>query len=216
MDFSIVIPWADTSPERERIFEVVLKRWESLFPSIEIVLGDSEPFSRSAARNNGAELASHDILLFADADTICNKDNILQAQKMLEAGSPWVICYGNKDYYNGTKEQAQDLSWIQDSQLNEPKIYEHKLLSWAGLIMMKKVDFLKVKYDERFTHWGWEDLAFMIKANATIGNFDRTDGFVYHIWHPRTDATFDTSGELESRNLFNREYRARYNWRDPR
>ena len=42
-------------------------------------------------------------------------------------------------------------------------------------------------FDERFVGWGQEDVAFIQAARLLVGPIERVDGFVWHLWHPKSD-----------------------------
>jgi predicted glycosyltransferase involved in capsule biosynthesis len=216
---SVVIPWKSDHAEREDIFIWIYNRYLS-FPNVKtLITAGNEDFTRSYARNQGVKQVNTDYVLLADADTIPRIEDIEQAYTLLNNGAPWVLCYADNEYYNLTQEKTLELLQFDPSvevQRPSPDEYEHRLTSWAGMIMLRKSDFDKVGgYDERFVGWGWEDNAFQLKMDNEIGKHVRTDGFALHMWHPRGSDEFNTPSELVNRRIFE-EYRRKYSWNDPR
>ena len=220
-NLSVIIPWSPySSLRRVKILNWILSRYECQMPEVEVVMGkhcaDGAFFNRSLARNNGVNRSSRDILLIADGDTIPERETIEMAiDKLTEA--PWVIPYADDQYYNINIESSDKILAGNPCVSIGSFGWDHKLMSWAGLLLIKTDDFHKIGgYDERFVGWGWEDLAFRVTADNVLGKYHRSPGRALHLWHERDDALFGTSEELANRTLFDKEYRRKYNWIDER
>lgn len=210
MTLSVLMPVGgdvETDPWRWRAFEWLVERYKRLLPAAELVFGtsDQEPFNRSQARNDAFARSTGDMLLIADADTVFNPAQIFKANQLIqECGAPWVIPYqgheNNVDavsreigrYYNlSQKATAYILDSPPESELQEPpdaELYEHKLTSWAGLLVLPRKAWEAVGgYDENFIGWGYEDGAFRTALDHKVGPFMRVTGpagYVMHLWHP--------------------------------
>jgi GT2 family glycosyltransferase len=202
------------------ILDWILSRYECLMPEVQVILGrhnaDGNFFNRSLARNNGVERSKREILLIADGDTIPEAESIRAGLDALE-NAPWVIPYSKDQYFNiDIQSSDKILDGNPCSQIRN-FTWDHQLLSWAGLLLIRREDFYKVGgYDERFVGWGHEDVAFRIKADHDLGKNVRSPGRALHLWHERDDALFGTSEEIANRNLFDTEYRKKYHWVDER
>jgi len=222
MSFTVVIPWRTDGGSRQRIHDWVFERWSLVYPTTAIIVADSgdETFSRGASRNVGVEQSSTSVVVLADSDTVPIKAFVDAAVATAERGT-MCFAYDKKRYYNlaeGPTERYLNLSPMTEVTKPLPGEYEHELTSWAGMIAVPRANFDQIGgYDERFVGWGHEDLAFQIKMDAECGPHERVNGgYVVHLWHPRGDATFDTTHELQNRALFKQEYQQKYGWRDPR
>lgn len=216
---SFIIPWDERTQDTWRIksFNYIYKYILLNFPEAEICIGtdNSEPFNRSKARNNAFEKSTKDILVILDADTLVPVSSIINSFNLLK--DRWVIPYNI--YYNLSQETTARILTKESIEIFEPDElqYEHKIVSWAGALILTSGMYQAVGgYDERFTGWGWEDVAFRIKLDAIIGKHIRYGTFVNHLWHPRGEADFNTPHELANRKLFDHEYRRKYNWKDER
>lgn len=195
-DLSIVIPWrAGTDPWRLKSFDWILNRYKLLYPEAELILADdgSEEFNRATFINAGATEASREFLLIADADTISFPEFVSGGLAKMKAGAPWVIPYGDQDYYNSDQASAE---WILGRDTTEnisPSqiTWEHKLKSWSGQVLIRTEDFESVGgFDPRFKGWGYEDNAFVATCDTLLGKHLRVDyGWTIHIWHPAPTAT---------------------------
>jgi hypothetical protein len=218
--FSVIIPtYKHNSPERERLLEWVIARYLGCFDEATIILGedDSVPFNRARARNNAFKDVATENVIIADGDTAFDPGAITIGLAMLEGGAPWVIPYGDKDYYNLTEAYTQSILDNPMDLITEP-VWDHRIKSWAGLLIARTEDCRSVGgYDETFEGWGWEDIAFRIKMDAHVGRHQRVpDGRALHLWHLRGEDEFRTPTELKNRDHFDRSYRVPYNWRDER
>lgn len=221
--FDVVIPWRSDDGPRQKIFDWVLERWVMAYgdDTVMIAYGDSGgyPFSRSRTRNELADRTKNDVIVFADADTPPIRAFVDEAVEKAYASHGWCIAYDEGEYYNldaDVTARYLDLSPMTD--IVKPSTYEHKLTSWAGMIAVHRDAFQKTGgYDERFVGWGHEDVAFRLALDNDVAPHERVNGgYVVHLWHPRQEATFDTEVELANRELFNREYKDKYSWRDER
>lgn len=219
--FSVVIPWRTDSGHRQQVFDWVLERWCMIYGEehVEIAYGDSgdSVFSRSRSRNELFKRTSGDVVVFADADTVPIRAFVDKAVEIASEGN-WCIAYGRKGYFNLTEDATNRylaLSPMTEISIPKEGEYEHQLLSWAGMFAVRRENF--VGYDERFVGWGHEDVAFRLAMDNLVGKHDRVeDGYAVHLWHPRQEATFDTEVELKNRELFEKEYRKKYAWKDER
>lgn len=195
-DLSIIIPYGNPGLDRRRddLFEFVYSWWSFYLPDSQIIthaVFDSDGgFNRSASRNAAVAIADTRYLVIADADTICPPSALVQAFDYIDAQLPyasWVLPYGNKNYYNLTKECTDNILNNGVKQQLPPEdllIYDHKLQSWAGILCMTKSAFDAVEgYDERFIGWGYEDNSFRLCMDTLWSPHARIDSYCVHLWH---------------------------------
>jgi GT2 family glycosyltransferase len=214
---TILIPlWESKDPRRAELAVAVFSRLNCYYNgAVRYIVGGPNK-SRSATINWLAAQSQTEYSLVLDADTIPDKYGIEQGVALMEAGVPWVIPYGEHSYYNLDKESS-------DRILENPcgpivnYTFEHRLTSWSGAIMFRNSDFQRVGgFDERFIGWGHEDVAFMIRFNQEVGPYNRVPAKIYHLWHEKGEDTFGSPDELRNRAIFEKEYKRKYGWRDPR
>lgn len=216
--FSVVIPVSEPMSEYRRILlQWVIDRY-LVFPEATIILGedDSQPFNRSRARNEGLRLVRDEIVLIADGDTAFDYTAVVDGITLLQSGAPWVIPYGDADYYNLTESYTKSILDNPIDPITNPD-WDFRIKSWAGLLLARVEDCRTIGlYDENFVGWGWEDVAFRIKMDAHIGRHRRVEGRALHLWHPRGNDEFNSPTEQANRLYFDEHYRRPYNWRDER
>lgn len=217
----VIIPFRGGDHWREQNFDIVRYLWSQAGLSVIDADSGHDVFNRSASRNVAAAQSKAEYLLVADADTFVESWQVFEALKMMgdeEDPAPWVIPYANGFYYNLSQECTQRIWHSPNARGKWELSWEHQLLSWAGVLLVRREDFEKVGgYDERFVGWGHEDVAFRIKLDAEVGQHRRTGGSAYHLWHPvDPNQTFNAPDERRNRRLFNLEYKQKYGWKDER
>jgi predicted glycosyltransferase involved in capsule biosynthesis len=212
MEVSVVIPYRESGDERKRNFDYVCNYWKTFFPRYEVVVCDSgdDNFSRSKSRNQGIDLSHGDYLIIADADTVVPPEAIVLSLDLVEDGVPWLIAY--EWYYNLTASKTEDFVLDKRPSTSHPVEgeYDHKLESWAGMLVIPREAFSLVKYDERFSGWGYEDNAFQVEMDTLWGKHERTPYPAFHLWHPApNEQTFGNPDIISNRKLFQRYERAK-------
>lgn len=214
-----MIPYLPDGGDRDAIFMWMYDRHRLLFPEAEICLGtniDSD-FNRGKARNRAFESISNDILVIVDADTTyADPEAIFKAVEMVDRDyNTWVIPYGENRYYNLSRGRSQEILLMHPKTLipepRNPEMWEHKITSWAGLLVMHRKAFEAVGgYDERFIGWGFEDNAFALALDAIVSPHRRIDASCLHLWHPRDETIdgFQQPNIEHNRTLFGRYQRA--------
>lgn len=213
MEVSIIIPFRSSDYRRQQSFNWVFQRWQHWYPEAEIIVSnpETESFSRSEARNKGVRLAKNDLIIMADADTYCSKQEPLDLLLELVQGRevPWGLPY--EIYFNASDECSQYLL-KQNPETFEPietEIgYDHRLTdSISGVYVTRKQDWEECGgLDERFLGWGYEDRAIQLSLDTLIGpHFRMKDSFVIHLWHPAPEENCFGQPYIEqNRALYNR------------
>lgn len=210
---SILIPWRDPrdGSERFKAADYVARRWKHQYPDAQIVFGDhdpTKPFNRAVARNAAFAQSFGDLVIISDADTITEKENVEEAISLLERGAPWVIAH--RVYYSLTNECSQSIMSRPVYERIPSRIEYHWKMerkSEAGVLVMPRDAF--VGYNAYFQGWGYEDNEFAARTNGFVGNAERTNGAVYHLWHERGDADFDQP-HIEANKLLYDKTKAKY------
>ena len=221
-NLTVIIPWREvfpTLPEeveknryRKNTLNWVKRRYEMLFPDSPFKLSGNPgvDFNRSMSINLGVESTTTEYVLIGDADTIPHPEAIHEGLRLLELGAPWLLPYGDADYYNADRASSEwILSLPPHFPINPNNIsYEHKIKAWSGQVLLRAKDFLDIGgFDERFEGWGYEDNAFTVQADTLLGDHQRVqDGFAIHIWHPVTDRTTWGQPHIDRNRAMYREY----------
>lgn len=223
-DITLAIPYSveDPNPERERLLDFVLARWQLRSPNSRIIISDDDSnvggvWNRARARNNALSQVKTRYVVIADADTIISMKSIRQALELIEARLPyasWVLPYGPSNYYNLTQEYTESVlkrGAVADMPPEDKLEYEHKLESWAGVLVMTTAAFERVGgYDERFIGWGGEDNAFRLAMDTLWAPHDRVDGACVHLWHSAPESERFGNPNWNHNRVLLQEYTVRY------
>lgn len=221
---SICIPHRkDASYERSRNFEYIkasLKQdWsrqlEAGFAEIVIANSNSDlPFSRSAARNNCAKKASGHCLVFLDADSHVSFSQCMDVVERIFRAIDTSVCWGlpYDSYWVLTEESTKDYIMEQTkAHLDAEFVFDSNSLppqapSFGGCVIVSRSAFEEVGgYDERFRTWGDEDRAFALSLETMTTPVYRTEGCLYHLWHPVSEEDrFGNPGMAANRELYSR------------
>ncbi len=191
-NISVLIPYKAVNEYREKNFEWIKRRYETIMPNAEICIGNynGEPFCKSIAVNNAAKNATRDIFIIADADIAFNIDQIKNAIELLNF-YPWVIPYNSIFYLDA--EKTNELCNRNPSLTLDEADFQ-RYISFGGkngyqyiggINIVPRKYFEKVGgFDERFKGWGGEDEAFQRALDALCGQYFRLDGTMWHLYHP--------------------------------
>ena len=198
---SVVIPFRSDGPERNALYRWCLARWDALHPEAEIITTHDDridgPFCRSRAVNRGAEMASGDVLVIADADIAVRHGQVAAGLERLDAGATWVLPYRRMVHLTGSWTLAVLAAspWFDlPDRVHAEAVRFQSTASVCGMVMIRRDDYRAIGgNDERFMSWGHEDVAFAMKADTLLGDVHRTDGDVVHLYHDlRADRKTDT------------------------
>ena len=208
---SIIIPFCchDKKSRRYKNFEWVKKYWRAQLPGAEIIIGQDEtpdqPFSKSAAVNDGVSRSSGDVLVIIDADGYMLSSAVLTCVRRIRHARSrnqrlWFIPY--RHFFRLT-EYASDR--VLQSDPCHPYIFpmppdacdiqntsgsNHGHWFGAMVQIWPREAFDEVGgWDERFRGWGGEDHSAMRACDTLYWPHKTLPGQVLHLWHPMLSAT---------------------------
>lgn len=170
MKIAVVIPWRET-PSRLPLKEYVTDWYSKNLPEAKIIFSDSghEQFNLSASRNLGAkEVLGYDIVIHNDADTIPDKNSLLEGiEKTYESG---YFCNPYNDYRFIDAEETQK---VLDGVVSI-ETAQHQRIGGAcsGIVITTPQTWETIGgFDEGFKGWGYEDAA-ISAAHSTLMDQD--------------------------------------------
>lgn len=202
MNVAVTIPYRPRDAGRIANLERSRQMWDELgWP---VYLGDhpGDPFCRGHAVNNAvAQAPDADVYIIPDVDfVLADTAQVVRGAETALRDECYVVCYSVMEVLNqeGT-EAIRAGSWdLRDN------IIESVALIWGGMNACPRVLFERVcGFDERFSGWGAEDIAFLVSVSTMGGRKQRMEGTAYHMTHPENTEreTFLENKALSSRYL---------------
>lgn len=185
---SVIIAFrGDSGGPRDKAYEVVLQRWQAMFPGFEICVGEDDSgaadFCKARALNNAVQAASGEVLIVTDADVVWDKATVEHGLAALN-GAAWVQPYRECERLDKPSTEA----WLKDCSgeavSRDYKTAYSPCLACGPMTIIRRADWEQIGgYDEAFTGWGCEDGAWGIAADGIIGKRTKLNDKVYHLWH---------------------------------
>ncbi len=157
-----------------------------------IVPSESEGFDIGAARNAGAQVAAHEVLIFLDVDCVPAPDFVekigtySRQEKALIMGTPRYL------------ERPLPQNWQTSTLLESSDFHPHHPeldlslkkennygMFWSLCFVIRRLDFVRLGgFDEAYRGYGAEDTDFAFRAEVLGLPFFRADAQVFHQQHP--------------------------------
>ena len=188
-----------------------------LHPEYEIVLEvddpASPPFQKAASLNRAFRRSAGDVVIQADAEVFADPEQVAQlVSRAQEHG--WslferVIKMGQSSsdqvVLQSPGQARYDIS-VEDA---ENRVDCRRTGTWWGYLVAVRRDKW-IDLDERFTGWGYEDVAWRHAMATLVGPPGWVDGDLYHIWHPKTAQEMSGhSGQLKTNHSLYLHYARR-------
>lgn len=139
---------------------------------------------RCKNRNNLAEKASYNWLLFMDCDTFPTQDNFIQ-EYIVQLSEKEKVVFGGLKYKNEKPSNDQLLRWIygkarESLSLEKRKANPNENALTSNILIPKKL-FIAIKFDESITKYGYEDLVFLLDLKKKGIVVQHIDNPIYHL-----------------------------------
>lgn len=213
MSVAVLVPWKPGCEHREAAWRWVRARYAERFPTWEIIEGTSVPFSRARGILAALEQTDVEIVVVADADVWC--DAIGETVEAVADG--WAIPHRliHRLSQESTEKVLEGADWRRlplssdNSQDRRPYVGHP-----AGTMYATRRDVLvEVPPDPRFLQWGQEDDAHAAALCTLVGQPERGNADVVHLWHPPAERKNRRVGSDENLALM-RRYKKCYRHKD--
>jgi len=201
---SLLVPYRDDHCEgRRENWEWLRRHWEHVLPGAEIVVGDSDrtPFSKTCAVNAAFNRCSGDIIVVLDADCYIDYMVILDCAEQIRLGRTrvpvepvWFIPYSHL-----YRLKVESTLYLISSDPTNPFKFDippdpedvgsttgSSFGHWFGALIqiLPREAFVRIGgWDPRFSGWGGEDVASMLKTDTLFSVHRMTSNQVLTLWH---------------------------------
>ena len=178
---AIVVPRRPDGGRRDVLWSFCRPRWEQFgYPIVE---GEhlSGPFNRSAAINTAVAETDSDVVLVVDGDVVIDPAQVVAAVDLAARTGKLVPAY--TDYVALTEAFTERVLGGFDGNWRPGREFSMANHVSSVLAVPRSLFDRVGGFDERFTGWGWDDVAFHAACKAAAG-VERVKGTVWHLWHP--------------------------------
>lgn len=189
---SLLIPRAlDNAGPRDQAWDWIARRYASLFPDWEIVVGlnPGTRWCKGAAVAAAMNRSRGAVLVIADSDCVVQPDALREAVRGVEQGAPWVVPHRLVHRLS----EAQTAEWLASPAEGWRSPPSHNLArpSYAGfpgggLVVVARPAFVATGGIPRiFVGWGEEDRVLALILDGLLGPHLRLGYDLVHLWHPQ-------------------------------
>lgn len=209
LKLSVLMPYNKKNIHRHKSFNWVVKRYQTLWPGIELILQEDESdcFHKTKTLNRAFNRSTGDIIILADSDIFFSK-NLIPA--VLKTEFEWLLPYSiykSLTPYSTDKILKQDVKFNIDKNEKEIVIKLELKNSVGGLVFLKREIYKQINgLDERFKGWGCEDTALATILTGMFGKSQRLNFSIYHLWHPKEKMKSIKDGTFQENKLLSLRY----------
>lgn len=176
---TVIVGYRDQgSPARRLSYQHVLDHLRRY----DLVVTDppGEPYSRAAAFNQGALQSRADVLVLHNPDVVIPPSQLDAAILLAELAG--VTVYPFTRYHELT--QVATVRYLAGSPTTDYQLVMGEECVGPALAVRRTVYEAWGGMDERFSGWGYEDVAWDVTSRTLVGPALRVGGACTHLWHP--------------------------------
>lgn len=175
---------------RDQLAQFTRTRWQVEHPDIPYFSASGPidgPFNRSAAINDAAAVAGPwDVAVIGDSDSFTNIRQVLDAVGAARRMMGLVIAH---DHWRRLSHAGTRRIVVGGAEPSSQDVEFDLHLTVSSMIAVHRELWEAVRgFDPGFEGWGMEDIAFHAACDR-LGVVLRVQGPVWHLWHPKGDAS---------------------------
>lgn len=199
---SVVIPWKPGCPYREASFRWLCDRLGKEYPTWQVVPASDnggEKWCKAEAIINGVRRSFGEIIVVSDGDVWA--PDLPRAVETVRQGAPWAMPYSTLIRLNqeGSRRFMAGDEGTMTIRNTAEQPYQGVL--GGGILVMRRRTALEIPPDTRFRGWGGEDEAWAFALNTLAGEVWRSNGNLFHLWHPPQKRINRSMGSIENSAL---------------
>lgn len=178
---SVLIPFGGDCEWRARALEWTRSRYAVLGWEVLVGDGNVDEWRKADAVQDALRRAHGDILVIADGDCWC--DDLEVSVAAVEADAAWSVPFLHVHRLN----QAATEQVYAGAELNtklEIDRATYRGVMGGGVVVIHRDVYEQIPMDRRFVDWGGEDDCWGWALRTIVGEPERCDGPLWHLWHP--------------------------------
>lgn len=187
LNVAVLVPRRAGVADRDRLWAFARTWWENDHPDWPIVEGhhDVGPFNRSAAINRAAEAAGDwDVAVIIDADILCDPHAVRAAVDVAAATDSMVLAGDERVMLSrqGTEKILGGYRGNWRVRGIQERVYTDGCS--CCVVVSRKLWDTVGGFDELFSGWGFEDIAFRVACETLSGRpMVKLSAAMFHLWH---------------------------------
>lgn len=184
----VLCPRREGFPERERVWDHIKRWWAETLPDLELFEGfhTEGPFNRGAALNTAAALAREsgpfDAALLIDADVALDPRQVRAA--LAVANGTQSLCLAYTDRHHLSRAGTEQILMGNGGDWRQHIKTTYRDSCSSALAVSSNLFDAVGGFDELFSGWGWEDVAFRCAGELVSGvEMSQIAGPLWHLWH---------------------------------
>jgi hypothetical protein len=179
---AVVVPYRAGEPHRDAAWAAIEAHYAIHHPEWPLIVADCPgEWAKGAAVNAAVKRTKAGVIVIADADSFVPPEILAEAVEVAPKAG-WVVPHITVHRL----DEASTARFL----AGEPGPYEwqkkpYEGLAGGGIVVLTRKAFDTVSgMDERFLHWGSEDISFGLALETLVGPHHRLFGELWHLWHP--------------------------------
>jgi len=207
----VVIPWRAGCPHREAALGWLCARLAATRPGWVVTVAETAggPWAKARAVGPAVAVSDADVVVVHDADVWA--EDLPAAVAAVEGGAArWAVPHGPVVRLSEAATRlVLDGGEPADVPAAEFAEDPYRGVAGGGIVVLARRTALDVPLDPRFEGWGGEDYAWGLALRWMAGPAWRSEGPLWHLWHPPQERLTRRVGSRASEQLRGRYRRAR-------
>lgn len=199
---TVVIPWKH-SEERAPLLEWVLRQYAIYLPDWPVIVASppGDDWNKGRAIWGAKPLVETPVMVVSDADVWCERlsDSVAEVANGAHWSIPHLKVHRLSPHATNLVLEGRDPEEIV-ARYPHASYFEHPYtgMQGGGLVVLPTDTYARVPMDPRFTGWGGEDSSWGRALRVMVGQPERLNGDLWHLYHAPADRETRVRGSEEN------------------